>query len=143
MPVGNSDLSFSQTRPTPPCNSCLPQDIHGNSLAKKRRFPAGKTGGFCLCSLGSRGINPLVDILGGLSFHQCPRCAEQGDVQAGVFAWHHSQTTSDPPPRWPPGPGRRISYPEDTQLPTQGLTENSEILDKSSLQRQGLARSPS
>lgn len=67
---------------------------HGNPLAKKRHFLAGKTGGFSLCSLGSRGINPLVDILGGLSFHQCPRRAEQGDVQAGVRAG----ITPRPPP---------------------------------------------
>lgn len=116
---------------------------HGNPLAKKRHFLAGKTGGFSLCSLGSRGINPLVDILGGLSFHQCPRRAEQGDVQAGVRAGITPRPPPIPPPHWPPGPGKGISYPEDTQLPTQGLTENSKILAKSSLQAQDLARSPS
>lgn len=42
-----------------------------------------------------------------------------------------------------PIPVRGISYPEDTQLPTQGLTKNSEILAKSSLQTQGFAHCPS
>ena len=40
--------AFSQTRLTPPCNSRLPQDIHGNPLAKKRHFRVGKTGCFSL-----------------------------------------------------------------------------------------------
>lgn len=138
MPVGNGGLSFSQTRPTLPCNSLRPQGINGNLLAKKRCFPTGKMGGFSLCNLGSRGINPLVGILGGLSFHWCPSCAEQGDVQAGVFVWHHSQSTPNPPPLWPPGQSRGIPYPKDTQLTTLSLTKNSEILIKPWLQRQSL-----
>lgn len=140
MLAGNGDSTFSQARPIPPCNSRLPQDVHGNTLAQERCFATGKRGGFSLCSLGSRGINPLMDIFGSLSFCQCPMCAEREDGQAECL---HSITPRPPLIPHPAGHQDQLPSPEGTQLPPQGLTENNEILPKPSLQNQGLACSSS
>lgn len=51
-------------------NSWLLQEVHRAALAKKRCLAAAKTGGYFLWRLGSRRINPLVEV--HLASAPCP-----------------------------------------------------------------------